>query len=239
MIGLWLRDLQTSLPGENVYVGTDIVESYFPPKSRWPSNFTLQIQSITKKWPKAFEESFDLVHQRFALPAAGKDGVRDALHGLVSLVKPGGWIQFVEADHSIFTGPAMGELFKLVEEVFGAMNVGHDHAKDVKGMLEEEGLEVVEERIVDVPLGAKNPSPDMGRKSAIAFAMGADGIVGAARRTSNELLLWYETERVLDTSTCTFSQERLDSLMSRIERELKEEGGIHRLYIVWGRRPFA
>lgn len=163
-------------------MGTDIMEAYFPPTSEWPRNLTLEIQSITKPWPSEWHNKFDLVHQRFALPAAGKDGVNNALMGLVGLVKPGGWIQLVEADHSVYIGPAMGELFKLVKEVFGAMGVGYDHAKSLKAMLVEAGLDVMDEKIFDVPLGAKNPDAEMGRKSAYAFTTGAAGIVGAAKR---------------------------------------------------------
>jgi gliotoxin biosynthesis N-methyltransferase len=104
------------------------------------------------------------------------------LKGLVGLLKPGGWIQLVEADHSVFTGPAMGELFELVKEVFEAMGVAWDLGRQLKTMLETEGLVNVEERIYDVPLGAKNNDDDMGKKGAAAFVMGAEGLVGAARR---------------------------------------------------------
>jgi hypothetical protein len=219
--GLWLRDLASDISPENSYIGTDIIEAYFPPKSEWPTNITLELQSITKPWPTNWNNSFDLVHQRFALPAAGRDGVKTALTNLVGLVKPGGWIQFVEADHSVFTGPAMGELFELVKDVFGAMGIGYDHGRDIKGMLLEAGLEAVEERIYDVPLGAKNPDVEMGKKSAHAFSMGAAGIVGAAK----------------SVPSCTFTPERLDALQPSIEKELHEEGGVNRIYVVWAQKP--
>ncbi|KAF2122851.1 putative methyltransferase SirN-like protein [Lophiotrema nucula] len=219
--GLWLRDLAGNVPADNTYVGTDIMEAYFPPESDWPSNMSLTIQSITKPWPVTWREGFDLVHQRFALPAAGKSGLKDALSGLIGLVKPGGWIQLVEADHSVFTGPAMGELFELVKDVFGAMDVGYDHARDIKTMFQDAGLEQVEERVYDVPLGAKNPDAEMGQKSAHAFTMGAAGIVGAAKSTPG----------------CTFSAARLDALKPSIERELQEQGGVNRVYVVWACKP--
>ena len=47
----------------------------------------------------------------------------------------------LEADHSVLTGPVMGEFFELVKDVFGGMNVGHDHAKNVKMVLQEEGIQ--------------------------------------------------------------------------------------------------
>jgi hypothetical protein len=173
--------MRNTLSKENTYIGIDIKQEYFPLKSEWPDNVHLQIQSITKPWPEEWAGSFDLVHQRFALPAAGKAGTREALRGLIGLVKPGGWIQLIEADHSVVTGPGMGELFELIKEVFGAMDVPYDLAKDIKVMLQEGGLEQVEEALFDVPLGAKNPDVELGRKSAWAFLKGAEGLVGAAK----------------------------------------------------------
>jgi hypothetical protein len=219
--GLWLRDLRNDLPADTTFIGTDIVESYFPPQCEWPSNVTLSIQSITKPWPDKWKESFDLVHQRFALPAAGKKGLKDALGGLTGLVKPGGWIQLVEADHSMFTGPAMGELFELVKEVFGAMDVGHAHAREIKDLLNEAGLEEVHEDIRDVPLGAKNPNPEMARKGAYAYTLASKGIVSAARQIGS----------------CTWSAERLDAVEPSVERELQDDGGVSRAYFVWARKP--
>jgi hypothetical protein len=209
------------MPADATFIGTDIVESYFPPQSEWPSNVTLAIQSITKTWPKEWTETFDLVHQRFALPAAGRKGLKDALDGLLGLVKPGGWIQLVEADHSAFTGPAMEELFELVKEVFGAMDVGYAHAREMKDMLIEAGLEAVTEDMRDVPLGITNPNPEMARKSAYAYTLGARGIVAAATQIPG----------------CTWSVERLDALEPSVEKELQDHGGISRAYYVWARKP--
>ncbi|KAF2446669.1 putative methyltransferase SirN-like protein [Karstenula rhodostoma CBS 690.94] len=220
--GLWLRDMCSTLPKENTYVGIDIMQEYFPPRSQWPDNVELHIQSITKPWPEPWAESFDLVHQRFALPAAGKSGVTGALKGLIGLMKPGGWIQMIEADHSVYTGPAMGELFELITDVFAAIDVPCDIAKEVKGMLQEEGLEQVEERVFDVPLGVRNPDTELGRKSAWAFLKGTEGLVGAAKGLPNFPL----------------TPDKVDALARHVQQELDQDGGVNRIYVAWGRKPF-
>ncbi|ORY14669.1 hypothetical protein BCR34DRAFT_645720 [Clohesyomyces aquaticus] len=228
--GLWLRDVQTDLQSdprfsaqvEHNFIGTDIVESYFPPESKGSPDIELLVQSITKPWREDWKGTFDLVHQRFALPAAGKEGIRDALRGLIRLVKPGGWIQLVESDHSAFVGPAMGEMFELVKEVFGAMGAPHDLAQKIRTMLEEEGLEQVEERVYDVPLGTKNPDAKMNQKSVQAFTWALSGLVGAVKNIPN----------------CSVSPETLETLGSRVTKELTEEGGILRVYVIWARMPF-
>jgi hypothetical protein len=168
-------------PATHTYVGTDITESYFPAPSTLPKNISLHVQSITKPWPVEWNSSFDLVHQRFALPAAGKDGIANAVKNLVGLVKPGGWIQLIDADHSIYTGPAMRDMWLVMKEIFAQMNLPDDLAKNVKGWLIANELEDVQERILDVPLGAKNPDPELAVKSAQSFILGARGVVGATK----------------------------------------------------------
>ena len=44
------------------------------------------------------------------------------------------------------------------------------------------------------------------------------------------------TDEVIAAST-SFPDEELDVMAANVERELREVGGIHRLYGVWGRRP--
>jgi hypothetical protein len=180
-VGLWLRDLRSDTPVEHTYIGTDITESYFPLPSTLPNNVLLYVQSITKPWPSDWNSSFDFVHQRFALPAAGRDGIPDALKGLIGLLKPGAWIQLIDADHSVFTGPAMGDLWKVMKEIFKIMNLQDDVAPNVRRYFEAAGLEEVHEKIMDVQLGALNPNPSLAAKGVASFTLGAKAAIGAAK----------------------------------------------------------
>jgi hypothetical protein len=121
----------------------------------------------------------------------------------------------------MFTGPAMGELFELVKEVFGAMEVGHAQAREIKGLSLEAGLEEVQESIIDVPLSTKNINLERGRKSAHTYTLGAKSIVAAARQIFR----------------CAWSAERLDALESSAGKELQDHGGVSRAYYVWARKP--
>lgn len=191
--------------------------AYFPATS--PAPITLKIQSITQPWPTELRSSFDLVHQRFALPAAGHAHIRTALHALVGLVKPGGWIQLVEADHGVFEGAAMRDLFVLVKALFGALGVPYAHACELRSWLNEEGLHSVREQMLDVRLGKKNAVPELGKKSVEAFALAARGIVDAARQAGTQ-----------------FGEEWLEALPGKVRGELEAEGGVNRVYCVWGQR---
>lgn len=101
---------------------------------------------------------------------------------LIELVKPGGWIQLVEADHSgpASDGVAMRDAFRLIKELFRGMGVGYEYARLLRSWLEEAGLENVEERVLDVPLGKTNPKPEMAAKSIRSFTSATRGLVAAA-----------------------------------------------------------
>ncbi|KAI1819431.1 S-adenosyl-L-methionine-dependent methyltransferase [Xylaria intraflava] len=220
--GLWLRDLCESSPSSNrdaqTYIGTDITGIYFP-KAGIPG-VQLYEQSITKAWPSEWNGTFDLVHQRMALPAAGKDDVRGALQGLIGLVKPGGWIQLVEPDHSASPTPAMQDFFKLLSDVFAFMGTSTGYAPQLHKWLAEEGLESVEERVFDVPLGKSSRNDALSKKSARMIELVMKGLVEVGR-----------------TVTTSLSSTELDTLIPRAQEELAQTGDIFRLHCVWGRKP--
>jgi len=74
------------------------------------------MQDITKLWPRDWQASFDLVHQRLCLAGCGTHHpTQDVVADLVGLVKAGGWIELVELDvrGPKDSGPALREIFTL------------------------------------------------------------------------------------------------------------------------------
>lgn len=125
--------------------------------------------------------TFDLVHQRMALPAAGRAVVKQVITNMIGLLKPGGWLQLVESDHSIVEGPAMGDMFRLLCDVFKVMETGPDYAPQLEGWFKELGLVNVESKIFDIPLGAKHPREGLKAKSTRCFVLGTTGVAQAAK----------------------------------------------------------
>lgn len=177
LAGAWLVDLASLLPveSENTYIGTDITVAYFPRPA--PNGIHLQEQSITKPWPADWAGMFDLVHQRMALPAAGKDAVKETIANMIALLKPGGWIQFVESDHSIAKGPAMTDMYKLISDLFNMMGTGADYGPQLEAWFAELGLVNVGARVLDVPLGKDNPKEEMKAMSTRCFCLANKGTV--------------------------------------------------------------
>ena len=70
--GIWLRDVRQAAGGaSNTWIGTDIEDSYFPKETT--NDTPYHHQSMTESWPLQWQETFDLVHSRMALP--GVDGI--------------------------------------------------------------------------------------------------------------------------------------------------------------------
>jgi len=83
-------------------------------------------------WPAEWNGTFDLVHQRMALPAAGRTIVKQVITNMIGLLKTGGWFQLVESDHSIAEGPAMAAIFWLISDVFKVMETDPNYAPQLE-----------------------------------------------------------------------------------------------------------
>jgi hypothetical protein len=190
LTGTWLRDLQSSIPtSNNTYIGTDIEAELFP--SELPSGMTLVRHDFTKPWPSDWHNSFDFVHQRFGLAGSGTFPVQDVVTNLAGLVKPGGWIELVEADldRTQDAGPVLTEFIQLLREMFTLAGVGGNLASKLRRWLEAAGLEALEERRVDIASGVKNARPELMEKSINGTCGMVDPLISMAISRSPCLLL--------------------------------------------------
>ncbi|KAH7304320.1 hypothetical protein B0I35DRAFT_465304 [Stachybotrys elegans] len=187
--GVWLRDLQASLPADskNTYIGTDISPMYVMRDP--PPGITLTVQSMKEPWPPGWNGTIDLVHQRMALPAAGRDIVKQVITNMTALLRPGGWIQFVESDASIYQGLAMGSMYQLICDMVKIMDTGADYAPQLEGWFRSPGLINFGCKVFDVPLGRKHPKEELQHKSTRLFVLDTKGMVDIAKSKCSELPL--------------------------------------------------
>lgn len=136
ILGVWLYDLQSSLTSKPTFLGTDISQHRFPTNP--PDNMTFQLQDILDPCPSRFQTSFDLVHQRLVLAGSGPSAHSAVTH-LAELVRPGGWVQLVEADFDVETEnePAMQGFFALLKCHMRAMGTDTTFAKQMRGWIRE------------------------------------------------------------------------------------------------------
>lgn len=135
------------------------------------------MQDINKPWPKEWEGSFDLVHQRLAL-AAGGSGGEQALQYLAALVKPGGWIQLIEATNDLpdDTGPAFQNFIHVMQGIFTFLGASKNVGNELSGWLNAAGFNDIEDRVCYVKFGPKNPNPNLAKQGVYSTVVAARGL---------------------------------------------------------------
>ena len=95
--GIWLLDLASELPPTVQFEGMDITLSQAPPKQWLPSNTSLRTWNIFDDVPTELRGKFDIVHIRLVLLVLpNNDAAAPLIRRLVSLLKPGGHLQWDE-----------------------------------------------------------------------------------------------------------------------------------------------
>lgn len=114
------------------------------------------------------------MHQRLALVGGGS-AQQQVLSNLAALVKPGGWIQLMEATNVLpdEDGPAMRNFVAVMKGMFVAMGSSLDLGNELPGMLQKEGFEDVQDRLFNTKQGAMNPDPTLAKQSVYSTVVPA------------------------------------------------------------------
>lgn len=222
--GIWIRDARrVAGNAANVWVGTDIEDSYFPENP--PSDTSYYHQSMTESWPTDWQGTFDLVHSRMALPGIGLHPLADVIESLVALVKPGGWIQLVEMNWDGWEGgPALGLFHKAMKQLVAMVTNGQgvDMRPRVTAVLKDVGLTNLRHQIISVPLGAKAKEEVQKLSLQSMFATAS-----FARDTLKKL------------PPIDVAGDVLDSMPEALVQELREGGGEYKFFAVWAQKPLG
>ncbi|KAI0389635.1 S-adenosyl-L-methionine-dependent methyltransferase [Xylariaceae sp. FL0594] len=99
--GFWLYDVAKtlSLPPTCQLVGYDITPSAFPrPEDNdMSANVTFRTQDMLQPFPESELGTYDIVAVRFVSSATTRREFAHAVGNLVSLLKPGGWLQWIDS----------------------------------------------------------------------------------------------------------------------------------------------
>lgn len=147
----------------------------FPKPS--PDGIALSLQDITAQWPDEWKGTFDYVHQRLGLAGIGQHPLKDIVQRQCELLKPGGWIEFVELDIAPNSNPAVEKLFSLVRQMIDIIGNGWNYVSTLKGALEAAGLEAVQDESIEVLLGASAKSSALKEKSIKSMQLSTSAFV--------------------------------------------------------------
>ncbi|MCJ1377483.1 hypothetical protein MMC17_000578 [Xylographa soralifera] len=97
--GAWLFEVAGEFPSNTILDGFDISTAQFPDENDLPANISLKILDIGGgDLPDSVVGKYDLVHIRLFAFAILNNDPTPILRNLVRMLKPGGWLQWSEAD---------------------------------------------------------------------------------------------------------------------------------------------
>jgi SAM-dependent methyltransferase len=149
--GQWGYEISAEFPSALV-VGLDLV----PGKPGQPERYRFVRGNVLHGLPFA-AGGFDLVHQRLlvsGIPLAAWPG---AVADLVSVTRPGGWVELIEAPFGVERpGPATERLQVLTRGLVGSLglDVAGEVHRSLDGYLREAGMADVRRQEVSLPIGS-------------------------------------------------------------------------------------
>ncbi|MCJ1290880.1 hypothetical protein MMC34_002422 [Xylographa carneopallida] len=93
---IWSLKTAASLPPNVQIHGFDISPHQFPPATSLPNNLHLHTHDCFQSFAPNFLHSFDVVHAQFWLCLVNDPDAPTLLTNLISLLKPGGYLQWFE-----------------------------------------------------------------------------------------------------------------------------------------------
>jgi hypothetical protein len=168
---------------------------------------------------------------------------KDIVTNLADMVKPGGWIQLIEATNDSLDshGPAFSNFVTIIKGIYSTFHASLKLADELPVWLKDIGFEDVQYRDIDTKLGAANPNPQLAKQGVYSTTVAARGLVQFASSKcawgSTNTVQTAEDRIALPEGTIPLSSEQITSLPEELKAELAKTGGIYRLRIVWGKKP--
>lgn len=116
--GIFLLDLARHLPPSCHLTGFDISSSAFPASQSLPQNVTFKTQDMLLPFPASEIGTYDIVAVRFVSVATTRSDWAKAVQNLMTLLKPGGWLQWIVSCNFALYHPLPGTSSAACEEIF-------------------------------------------------------------------------------------------------------------------------
>ena len=109
---------------------------------------------------------------------------------MANLVRPGGWIQLVEAEdrERPDAGPIWKQNMTLFHDLFKTMGSRYGVVDEAAGWLREMRFEDIEEKVFELRIGALQPDEELAKKSIISSRVGLQELCAAVKSKSRTML---------------------------------------------------
>jgi len=148
--GIWPSELAVELPSSAVIDAFDVSSAQFPPQGWHTPNVNFKTHDCFEPFPIEHIQQYDIVNVRFWLCILNDDTARPLLDNVLTLLKPGGHIQWFEAIPSSahvkarnggVPTPACNQLVEKIKKPHS--HSSYDWVEGLPLLLEERNVEVV------------------------------------------------------------------------------------------------
>ncbi|RCI14843.1 hypothetical protein L249_6708 [Ophiocordyceps polyrhachis-furcata BCC 54312] len=160
MTSIWLLDISRTLPRSTHLHGYDISDSLFPPRSSWPENLSLGLLDSREDPPESLVGQYDVVHLRMwsSNMRSGAKTVECLIRSVTRMLKPGGYIQWEEADlkRQVVQPESSTEYGEELIDVLQAFGIDYSRTADLgskiswtktlSASLQRENLSIIKEK---------------------------------------------------------------------------------------------
>jgi SAM-dependent methyltransferase len=153
--GRWAREMAAQFPRATV-IGLDIAPPPLDAEGRTdprPENYAFVQGNVLEGLPFP-DASFDFVHMRLMVLALPADRWPFVVGELARVARPGGWVESVEYGGEKHGGPAVTQLIAWGTQASALRGIDTGYSSRVGELLRAAGLQQVQTREVDIPLGA-------------------------------------------------------------------------------------
>ncbi|CAI7677137.1 unnamed protein product [Penicillium manginii] len=106
---IWLRDLSKTLPEDCQHDGFDLSDAMFFKNTPRPTNVSFIQHNLLEPFPTQFIGQYDVVNVRAMVVALSSDEWEPALRNLISLLRSGGYIQWLDCSAKDFVAKGAAE----------------------------------------------------------------------------------------------------------------------------------
>ncbi|CDH56035.1 methyltransferase type 11 [Lichtheimia corymbifera JMRC:FSU:9682] len=150
--GIWALEMAAMLPNTQV-IGIDIKPPAIQQQAGGPKNLKYIQANINENLPMS-DNSVDYIFQRSMGQVIRKDKWQHVLSEMYRILRPGGYIELVEADlwhHN--PGPVQQAFDTFMQEQCTEWGLDFVFTETLSQRIEEAGFDVIEYKVLDIPIG--------------------------------------------------------------------------------------
>ncbi|CAG8958460.1 hypothetical protein HYFRA_00009774 [Hymenoscyphus fraxineus] len=222
--GFWMLDVSKQYPLAS-FVGTDLFPNHFKQLKNLPASISFKAQNVLSDWPDEDSNAYDLVHQRHCIGQFSPEKAAAVIKRLFSLVKPGGYLQIVEASNTHFDAGDkhvyMERAMEFLVRYFAEFGATASPGPSAVGWMREAGVVDIREEVLSIPIGVKAVTPEDQAATTANILNIIDNFAAVGSKNPDH---W-------------FTPDDFKALREGLVEELATNGNTWRFWVVTGRKP--